>query len=493
MSMVLEAPGRSRRATGLMWAGLLVFGGVYLGRQILIGGPMLRVITALVVMGVLAVPAIEKPRKAVLALFVMLPFMGDIRHAFMSGTGIVALDPLLLVTSAVAIIIFISLMLSKQMDFSGTAMSKAVFFLLLLGLLHVFNPEQGGLLVGLTGIMINLIPISFFFIARSISDAEFTHKVIKTVLIVGSLGCLYGLSQVFFGFRGFEKDFIANGYGALKVGDTIRPFSFFNNASEYASYAHFTFCAAFAFLLFAPKAKRGLLLALVGMIAYSGFLIGSRGFTVKVGAALIILLAARAKNRLLAGGIVVILVGAVTLWGATTSSTSEIQDKEAGAAQLVQQQVQALADPFNREKSTLPIHFDQAKEGISFAIRKVPFGLGTGVATQGGAKFNGKQAGTEFDIGDFFLSLGVVGGALFLAAIGLGVRQASQVRKALPGPVWAAIWAMAATSIGAWAIGGNYSITPLIWFLLGAADGEYKRLRDRGLIGSKRVLAFEQN
>ncbi len=487
MSMVMGSHAASKRTVGMVWSVLLVFGSIYLGKQILTGGPMLRVITALAVMAVLAIPAIENPRKAVLGLFILLPFMGDIRHAFISSTGAARLDPLLLVTSAVAIMIFISLIMSKEMDFDGTALSKVVFLLLAVGLLQVFNPEQGPIIVGLTGVMINLIPISFFFVARSIADAEFTHKVFKIVLVVGTLGALYGLSQVFIGFRGFEMDWIQrNGYGALKVGDTIRPFSFFNNASEYASYTHYAFCAAFSLFLFAPRTKRTLALAVVGVMAYAGFLIGSRGFTVKIGLAVIILLAARAKNRLLATGIVICLVTGVTAWSMGTTNTATIQERTPGASQLIEQQVRALADPFDRSKSTLPVHFESATTGIKYTIMKKPVGQGVGATTTAASKFGGQQSGTEFDIGDAFLSLGVIGGLLYLMAIVLGITYASRVRKALPGPVWAAIWAMAATSVGAWLVGGNYSITPLIWFVVGAADGEYKRLRDRGLIAGRR-------
>jgi hypothetical protein len=224
------------------------------------------------------------------------------------------------------------------------------------------------------------------------------------------------------------------------------------------------------------------MLGLVALIAYAGFLTGSRGFTVKIALALIVLLAARARNRLLATGIVALLVSAAVIWSANTSSSVSIDSKTQGSAQLIEQQRRALADPFNPAKSTLPIHFRQAVTGIHYAVTRQPIGLGTGVATRGGEKFGGLQAATELDIGDTFLSLGVVGGVLYVVAIVLALVQAGRVRRALPGPVWIGIWAMAATSVGAWLNGGLYAITPLIWFLIGAADGEYKRLRERHLL-----------
>lgn len=470
------------RRVALLWIGLLGLGSLFIGRQVVIGGPMLRVTIAVVAMLVLAIPALQRPKAAVTALFVVLPFLGLIRRMFLPATGVSALDPLLLLTSAVAITILVALLLSRQLDFEGTATSKVVFLLLAVGLLQVFNPGQGSILVGLTGIMINLIPISFFFIARSIADQQMTARIVKIVAVVGSLAALYGLKQVFFGFAAVDR-LGDKAYTAATVGDTSRPLSFFNNSSEYASYVHIAFVLVFAMLLFRPPGgKRLLPLIAAATIAYGGFLIGSRGFTVKVVVAIIVLLAARARNRILAAGVVVLLTSLVVGWAATNSSTSTIQEKEAGAAQLTEQQFRALADPFDRTKSTLPIHFEAAYQGIIFAVTDHPAGLGTGVATRGGAKFGGVQAGTEFDVSDGFLALGIPGGVLYVLAIFFGVRGASQVRRAMPGPVWIAVYAVALTSVGAWLVGGNYAITPLIWFLLGASDGMLKRLQQGRLL-----------
>jgi hypothetical protein len=195
-------------------------------------------------------------------------------------------------------------------------------------------------------------------------------------------------------------------------------------------------------------------------------------------------MALRARNRVLAAGVVILLSSLAIGWSATSSSTSRIEDKQAGAEQLIEQQLRALGDPLDPTKSTLPIHFEAAWRGVWYGITEHPAGLGTGVATRGGAKFGGLQAGTEFDAGDAFLALGIPGGLLYVAAIFFGIRGASRVRRAMPGAIWIAVYAIALTSVGAWLIGGNYSITPLIWYLLGAADGMYKRLQQGGLLGT---------
>ncbi|MCA1829908.1 MAG: hypothetical protein ABR552_07020 [Actinomycetota bacterium] len=486
----IDAP--VRRNTGPLWAALIVVGGAILGKEIVAGGSMMRVLIAMVMMLVLAIPAIEQPRRALLGLFILLPFMGLIRHLFGSG-GAQSLDPLLLITSAVAITIFATMAINKEIDFSGTALSKLVFFLMVVGLIQVINPGQTltgslgtTLLVGLTGVMINLIPISFFFIARSIADLEFSHKVYRILLTIGTLAAVYGLIQVFFGFRGFEQTWLARqtSYNAAKVGGTVRPFSFFNNSAEYAAYIHYAFVMAFSALLFREKGKRFWLIATVGVIGYGGFLTGSRGFTVKIGLAFILVLAARfRRHRALQGALVILLVGMAVWYSATHSDTTTIQAQQEGSGQLIEQQVRALKDPFNPTKSTLPVHFAQAKSGITYAITRKPFGLGTGVTTRAGAKFSGGlQAGTELDIGDAFLALGILGGILYILIIIVAVTQASRVRQALPGPVWIGIWAMAATSVGAWLTGGNYAVTPVMWFMLGAIDVQYRTLRDRGLL-----------
>lgn len=485
----LARPAFTRRS-GAVWLGVLVLGSLFIGKQVVGGGPMLRVTIAVVAMAVLAVPAFDRPRGAVTALFVLLPFLGIIRRLFLPSTGVSSLDPLLLITSAVAFTVLLALLLNRELDFEGTTTSRVMFLLLLVGLIQVFNPGQNSLLVGFTGIMINLIPMTFFFIARSISDQQMTARIVKIVSVVGVLAALYGLKQVFFGFASFD---IAgnNLYTAGKVGDTTRPLAFFNNASEYAAYAHIAFVMIFAAFLFRPKGGRRMWpLMCAAALFYGGFLIGSRGFTVKVVLAIIVLLALRARNRILAAGIVILLTSLAVGWSATSSSDSTIQEKQEGAEQLIEQQLRALRDPFDRSKSTLPVHFDSATRGIWYGITKHPAGLGTGVATRGGAKFEGGvQAGTEFDVADGFLALGIPGGVLYIAAIFFGIRGAGKVRRAMPGPVWIGVYVMAITSIGAWLVGGNYSITPLIWFLLGASDGMLKRLQRGNLLDARPVTA----
>jgi hypothetical protein len=484
-TLVHEAPLVSRtpaRRAAPIWLALIVLGSMFIGQQVATGGPMLRITIALVAMLVFVVPAFERPKAAVTGLFILLPFLGLVRRSFLPSTGVAALDPLLLITSAVAVTVLVALLLAGKLDFEGTTTSKCVFLLLCVGLLQVFNPGQGSLLVGFTGIMINLIPISFFFIARSISDQEMTARIVKIVTAIGVLAALYGLKQVFFGFSSIDT-IGQPGYTAAQVGDTTRPFAFFTNSSEFAAYGIIAFCMVFAAFLFRPHGGRRLwpLLA-AATITYAGFLTGSRGFTVKVGLAIIVLLALRARNRLLAAGIVIMLTSLVVGWAATSSSDDTIQEKKQGAEQLIEQQLRALRDPFDRSKSTLPIHWDSATQGVWYGITEHPAGMGTGVATRGGAKFKGIQAGTEFDVGDAFLALGIPGGILFICTIFFGIRGASRVRRAMPGPVWIAVYAMAIVSIGAWLVGGNYSVTPLIWFLIGAADGMEKRLSRRHLL-----------
>lgn len=474
---------RKPRNTAAAWSAIAIFGAFYIGKEISEGGSTVRIIVAIGVMIALGIPALERPKLALQVLFVMLPILGMVRHMFLSATGAASLDPLLLITSAVAITIFVSLILSGEMAWGRTTLSKLMFLFLIVGLLQVFNPGQRSFLVGLTGIMINLVPLLFFYIGRTLGDADFTRRVTRILIVLGSIAAVYGLKQLFLGFEGFQRTWLkSQGYGAATVGETTRPFSFFNNASEFAAYSQLAFIAVLAWLLFAPRTKRTILLGLTVLIGYSGFLIGSRGFTIKIGVALVVLMAARARNRMMATGVIILLVGTAVYWSATTTSTARIQDRQAGASQLIEQQLRALRDPFNREVSTLPIHFDQASESIRYSITKQPMGLGTGAPTRGGSKFGGLQASAELDIGDAFLAYGVPGGALYIVIILVSITVASRVRRALPGPVWIGIWAMLLSSIGAWMIGGNYSIAPLLWFFVGSADAAYERLRDRGLL-----------
>lgn len=483
----------TRSMSGPLFNLLVIAGALFLGQQVIHGGSMLRVAAAVGIMVVIGIPAIERPRSALLVLFGWLPFLGLVRRALITSAGWSALDPLLLVSSAVTLAILLSLMLSRRAILGGTPLAMLVFSFLVLAGIELFNPLQGGPLVSLTGVMFIIIPMSVFIIGRSIADEEFTNRVQLIVVITGVIAALWGLKQVYIGFTGFEQQWLkCCGYGALTINRTTRPFSTFTNSLEFGGYMAFGVIICYSRFVYATGKTRALYLAAAALMAYSGFLAGSRGLVIGTVFAVIVLTGLRARNRVAMVLIVLSLAGVAVGWAATRTAETG-NDIEPGHDQLIQQQVRGLSDPTDARSSTLPGHIKRVSDGLEFAFTQHPAGLGTGAITRGGAKFGDAalEVGTELDFGNSFVATGIIGGFLYLIIVFTAYRQLYALRRRLASPIWAAVLGMAIISVGQWMNGGAYALASMIWFSLGAADRAYMDLPKRRGFADRRLGAEE--
>lgn len=469
-----------------LWNGIMLIGALFLGNQVVHGGALLRIIAAGSLVLAFAIPAIEQPKRAMYMLFAWLPFLGIVRRALVPATGFTSLDPLLLVSSAVIILIFLTLLISGKANLDGTWLSRLVFYLLLIGILQVFNPAQGNLLVGLTGVMFVLVPMVCFFIGRSVADAKTINKMLKWIIGAGAIAALYGMYQVVVGFPGFEKAYLDRaGFGGLYVGTAIRPFSTFTNPLEYATYLNFAVMTTLAFVLYRKGVRRYWLVGLLAIMVYAGYMIGSRGFIVYAVLGSIALIASRAKSMLMTFALLVLMLGGIVYWTSTNNgTTTKLDETKTAQQQLEQRNAIGLADPLDPNKSTLRQHFSGVLDGLKFAATEQPFGLGTGSTGRGSSKFGGAGSNsTELDISDAAVAFGVIGGAIYIAIIIIAGLQLYRMRRIIPGPMIPAILGMAIVSFGQWLNGGNYAVAPLIWFMLGAADAAILRARRQQALG----------
>src|SRR5205823_6330019 len=112
-------------------------------------------------------------------------------------------DPVLLVGPAVALLLF-ALALVKGRLSRDSKLSRWVAVLMVIMVLQIFNPLQGGLAVGLAGALFYLVPLLWFWIGQSWGSAIFTEKVLFRVVIpVAVAGSLLGLYQAFFGLLSY--------------------------------------------------------------------------------------------------------------------------------------------------------------------------------------------------------------------------------------------------------------------------------------------------
>jgi hypothetical protein len=106
--------------------------------------------------------------------------------------------------------------------------------------------------------------------------------------------------------------------------------------------------------------------------------------------------------------------------------------------------------------------------GYETGLRR-PLGRGLGAGTKAAKKF-GTLSTTETDLGDSFLALGIPGGVAYHGLVIVLVVTAFRLWQRNRDPLSMALLGFMGISFFGWLEGGQYAVTPLLWFCLGAMD-----------------------
>jgi len=179
------------------------------------GGLLLTVLWGLLIIGqlnllialILAIPllllSVHNKQLAIVCAFGYLILLGDIRRIVAVIAAPAAFDPLLLIVPAVTLVLVAPLLFGLRLS---EPLSKAVLGLLFIMLLEIFNPQQGGIGVGLSGVFFYVFPVSWFWIGRSYGSVQLLETLIyKIVLPLALFAGLLGLAQNFIGFLPYQK------------------------------------------------------------------------------------------------------------------------------------------------------------------------------------------------------------------------------------------------------------------------------------------------
>ncbi|WP_158822537.1 hypothetical protein, partial [Granulicella sp. S156] len=298
-------------------------------------------------------------RMAIAVLLAYLFLLGDIRRIIGMFIGFPKIDPLLLVGPIITILLALPILLRLRLR---DPISKVMVGLMAVMVLEIVNPHQGPIVVGLAGAMFYLLPILWFWIGRHFGTDKMLYIVIYWVTIpLAVVGGVLGLCQTYIGFLPWESVWIAAvsaHYHALNLGGGfIRCFGFSVNSVEYAGLQLVgATCVLAAF--FAGKRVYALLFPL---LAFTLFLASSRTAIVKLLFSVAVAWALSSKGgkgwavRLPIAIAVIFGVLALSLSRVSSSSGSE---KEAGTAAgfSANHQVEGLAHPLDKKKSTAGLH-----------------------------------------------------------------------------------------------------------------------------------------
>lgn len=442
-----------------------------------------------IVMGTISfllfVVAISSTRKGIIAILIFLPFMAFLRRAIYFVSPYAKYDPIHLVAPALVLFIFVGMLLFDRerlsQAFKGNNLAKYVMVLLGLFVLQIFNPLQGGLLVGLGGAFYYIIPMMWFFFALCYANNQLIRKLMIAIVIIGIITGAYGLWQMAFGFLPVEKYWIeTGGFASLHVGRFIRTFSTFSSPEEYSRYLQIAGVIAFGYFL---KRKNLGWLLIFAFIGISTIMTGVRSSVFGLALSISVLLVIwKAKNIRRAFVRLVLLASASLVIMSFISVPVSQFDYQSPSIfyTMAGHTARGFFNPVGER--TFQSRLTLWKYLFTNIVRRNPVGYGLGSTSIAAQKFGGWGVGTEGYIFALFVNSGVAGGLLFLIISFVALKKGTELsvqsggNKALAPLILAIIAGLILNNV----FGSSfvlYSVAPIGWFLIGWVVKQWKLSR----------------
>lgn len=464
-------PTVSKKAVSYFWiasAGVL---GICILVYLLALGEIRLALTTTIVFVLVSLAAVDI-RLSILAVVGYLIVLGDLRRVLVPITGWSGTDPMILIGPVFAIVLFAYALASRQVKFD-TPLARWALVLMVIMAIQIFNPRQGGLKVGIAGVMFVMLPLFWFWIGRTFATKSVMETLLYWVVVPMSvLAALFGLYQSFYGYLPYQMMwFEVAGYSGLgNVNTGLSPISFFASGTE-----HGNFLIVGMLILFCVGiTRRNDILLFVPLILVAVFLTGSRGPVVRVLGMCVGLWAVMAespKTWIPRGALALLVVGCGLVWSLTTVTSAQIGPSNIQGALNRQASELAGQSPDDGHSSAL-VHLTLIAHGYIAGIQE-PVGFGLGATSKAAHKFNprGKPVyGTETDIGDSFLNLGLPGGLVYHYIVFLIITSGFRYWKRTRSTLALAILGVLGATFLMWLGGGQYAISPLVWLCVGALD-----------------------
>jgi hypothetical protein len=403
------------------------------------------------------------PRAAAIATLGGLPFLALTRRLLIPDAGWTSTDPLLVVAPLIAIALAYRLFAVEGRRLATDRLSKLVLALLVLTVLQTLNPWGTGIGVNVVALLFAGAPLIWFFVGRELADERMVTRFGTWIVISGTLIGLYGLRQTNVGFLPWDQEWMnVAGYKSLLVGNVMRSFGTFSSAAEYAQYIGAALIVTVVFAIY----RRHWALFVLPLLAVTLFLSSVRTTLILAVVAAIVLVIFRTVKRpafAATGSVCVVLLGVGAMQFLSPILEGKAQQSQ---SDLVQHQLGGVADPLHSQQSTLSIHAEEVRVGMVRSFHH-PLGQGIGITSQAATTLKSDAFTSEVDISDAFVSLGLFGGALYVAVIAVAFSSAARVywRDRTVAPLM--VLGILIVSLMQWRNGGHYAVSAFIWFLLG--------------------------
>lgn len=435
-----------------------------------------QIVASVLLLGLFVATTVREPGRGLVLVSAAAPFLGVFRRILYQQNQ-VSFDVLLLVLPAFCLLMLLVISMEYRQQLTTVLResftARLLAWLMVVFTLQIFNPAQGGLVVGVAGALFYLAPLAWFFVGRVFLTAEIMQRVLTVFVISSLISACYGLYQTLVGFPSWDQFWITqvtrNGlYNALGAGGTIRAIGPMTSAAEYAAFLAIGLVCLASLIFFRWHVQ---LLIPAAIMVSALFLESSRTVVLLTACVMLLLLLLRQRHVMTAlvvsvlvgvGAVVALLSVGDVVYTATGSSSAAVSG-------LLAHQINGLVHPLDNRYSTGQLHL-QAIIGAFRNMLTSPLGFGLGSTTMSATRFGGTAISAELDIPNAFLSGGLLGGLLYAAIIfrtfRAGFVTAFRYKRLTDVMPVAAL----AVTVGQILNGGLYSLMPFMWMFIAWID-----------------------
>ena len=492
METVLETQPRESTRSAWIWFAPVQAAAAFTIFAVAAGGQVLRTWLLSALVWLMAMPLLVGLEAGLLAMMLFEPVRGVTRRAQYLFVDYAAQDPIHLLTPITTLCALVLLLRSRRLEmFVATPLAGAVSVLAAIYFLEIFNPLQGGIVIGLGGALFMLVPLVWFYFGQSVDEA-FMQKAMQLIIALGIVTSIYGLYQLLYGYPAFEQYWIDNTdfYQSINVAHIRRALATFSSAEEWGRYAEIGAIAAFGFVTARRPAwqRAGWFVcgaALVGGVLLTGERTAIFGLLAGIGT--LVLLGASSFSRVLWR--VGLLLLPIVLIVAFVSPPSQDDmwsksDKETVGTLLSHAQRGTMKPA---EEESFQIRLENWSYLLTSVVPYRPLGAGLGAGSLSELRFNAESDLPPID--SFILvvaiACGIPGALLFVWILGRGTWMAIGNARA-PDDEGATTRRIVAAIMPALVLNSMfgltftlYSVAPLAWLFIGWISRERLRLQQQ--------------
>jgi len=401
-----------------------------------------------------------------LSYLIIMPFLRRLTYLFQER---VVNDPLLVIPDIILILMMFGYWMFESNHIvkyiSQDRLTKILVIFIGLCILMIFNPLQGGILIGLAGAKFFILPIAWFFLGLILTKDNY-KTLLAYCLITGALAGVYSIYQFLFGYFDFEMKWIKEIELLLYLREKVRPFSVFAGNSDAARYFQLSAGIGFLYVLSGINPIRNFTLF---VICFIGLILtvsrsGVFAFLFCVG----IFLIWRGENvkRIIINSIFLLMV-VLILYNVIPEEYKK-EDSNVTERTFATHLRAGLLNP--TQEGSVKVRFE-AWKGIPKLLLKSPFGYGIGSITLAAQRYKGFLFYTESSYFGIWGATGIPGGLLFTYLLYLSYKYLIEIYLLSEDKrFWRIIFGFYSGMVGSILIAelfNFYAVVPYFWLTLG--------------------------